>query len=179
MSKYNYCYNFGFFGDWLASNPQFKRYGILSELGMSDYRTLQNWMEGKTIMPITQMMKFCNIFGVPLTAFFYDEYADENSVFAKIQPDAIIEPVGGWKTSERRVGIKVGDPRTSVHHQSTLPLYCKRPIIAIQDECETTDKSGMPQKERMRFLDIIEQQNKQIMDLTREIITLRSKEQLQ
>lgn len=177
MKDYNFCYNYGFFADWLNANPKIRRYDVLHELGMSDYRTLQNWMEGKTMMPLTQMMKFCNRYNVPLTAFFYDEHADENSVFAPIDISAMIEPDGGWKESDRRAGIKVGDPRTDTHHSSILPSYCKTPLVknVIENAASKNDNGSNTHDERMRLLDIIEQQSKHIIELTSEITHLRKK----
>ncbi len=188
MKDYNFCYNYGFFADWLNANPKIRRYDILHELGMSDYRTLQNWMEGKTMMPLTQMMKFCNRYNVPLTAFFYDEHADANSAFAPISANSMTEPDGGWRESDRRAGIKVGDPRTDTHYPSQLPEYCKRPVAASSEENKETQMGGTNENpdghgnqstapnthdERMRLLDIVERQSKHIIELTSEIAGLR------
>lgn len=170
MKNYNFCYNYGFLADWLRANPKIKRYDVLHEMGMSDYRTLQNWMEGKTMMPLTQMMKFCNLYSIPITAFFFDENAQEDSVVSPIINGAMIEPLDGWKASDRRTGIKQGDPRTNIHYVSNLPTYCIRQCTEVEHtEQQKDDKEeDIPHSERMRYLDIIEQQNKYIMKLTSE-----------
>ena len=171
MENYNFCYNYGFLADWLRANPKIKRYDVLHEMGMSDYRTLQNWMEGKTMMPLTQMMKFCNLCSVPITAFFFDENAQSDSFVNPIPTGAMIEPVDGWKASDRRTGIKQGDPRTNIHYISNLPAYCENQNVkrehTIKQDTQSKD-NDIPHSERMRYLDIIEQQNKYIMKLTSE-----------
>ena len=180
MNNYNFCYNYGFLADWLKANPEVKKYGVLHELEMSDYRTLQNWMEGLTMMPLTQMMKFCNRYNVPVTAFFFDENADEGSVFSTIHNGAQIEPTGGWKESNRRVGMKSGDPRTNLHFISKIPEYVKPCRLSLKSESKACNESAVtkeettpPAEERLRYLDLIEKLSEQVFDLTREVISLK------
>ena len=171
MPNHNFCYNYGFLADWLTANPGIKRYDVLAKMGMSDYRTLQNWMAGLTMMPLTQMMRFCNIYNVPLTAFFYDEAATDTSVFTPLTPNAMIEPAGGWPTSERKTGIKVCDPRCDTHFKSNLPDYChtENSVTAdIHPHEDSSTPSDISLAERMRYLDIIEKMNDRIIELTRE-----------
>ena len=79
--SHNFCYNYSFLSDWMKANPHIKRMDLLNTLEMCDYGTLAKWLNGVTMMPLTQIMKFCNRYNVPITAFFYDELADDNSVF--------------------------------------------------------------------------------------------------
>lgn len=177
MKDFNFCYNYAFLQDWLKANPKIKRYDVLAEMEMSYYRTLQNWMEGATMMPLTQMMKFCNRYNVPITAFFFDANADDDSIFTPIPPGAMIEPAGGWVENDRRTGIKTGDPRTDIHIPSNLPDYCKN--IKLQHNICYSDKDmkekEVTHSERMRYLDIIEQQNVQIAELNRKTLELQQK----
>ena len=138
---------------------------------MSDYNTLRKWVDGATMLPLTQLMKFCNRFNVPVTAFFLDEKADDMSIIAPITPDSMIKPVGGWPDSSRKVGIKVCDPRSSIHMITAMPDYIKE--RKTSDICEqTSDGSSIPEKERMRYLDIIEKLNDRLMALSEENIKL-------
>lgn len=183
MKDYNFCYNYGFFADWLNANPKIRRYDILHELGMSDYRTLQNWMEGKTMMPLTQMMKFCNRYNVPLTAFFYDEHADANSAFAPISTNSMTEPDGGWRESDRRAGIKVGDPRTATHYPSNLPPYIPANSNAADENNAAENNHAQAQsaqdcltsEERMEYLKTISKLSDKILELTNKIIALQER----
>lgn len=172
MKEHNIVYNYGFLADWMQANPSIKRNEILQSMEMSDYNTLRNWVEGATMLPLTQLMKFCNRFNVPITAFFLDEKADDTSIIAPITPNSIIEPAGGWPDSSRKAGIKVGDPRSHIHMITTMPDYIRTNKPA--DDCEQTTQSSIPEQERMRYLDIIEKLNDRVMALSEENIKLNS-----
>ena len=172
MKEHNIVYNYGFLTDWMKANPSIKRNEILQSMEMSDYNTLRNWVEGATMLPLTQLMKFCNRFNVPITAFFLDEKADETSIIVPITPNSMIEPAGGWPDSSRKAGIKVCDPRSNIHMITAMPEYIR--TKRTNDVCEqTTENDSVSEKERMRYLDLIEKLNGQVLDLTREIISLK------
>lgn len=171
MKEHNIVYNYGFLADWMQANPSIKRNEILQSMEMSDYNTLRNWVDGVTMLPLTQLMKFCNRFNVPITAFFLDEKADDTSIMAPIAPDSMIEPAGGWPDSSRKAGIKVCDPRSNVHMITNMPDYIKE--RKTTDICEQNwDNSEIPENERMRYLDIIEKLNDRLMALSEENIKL-------
>lgn len=58
MKKFNYQYDYQFLSNWLNENKNIRRKNVMEVLEMSDYKTFQNWTEGKTIMPPSQMMRF-------------------------------------------------------------------------------------------------------------------------
>lgn len=172
MKEHNIVYNYGFLADWMKANPSIKRNEILHSMEMVDYNTLRSWVDGATMLPLTQLMKFCNRFNVPVTAFFLDEKADETSIIAPITPNSMIEPAGGWPDSNRKAGIKVCDPRSNIHMITTMPKY----IRAMGNDNireHTTDSNNISEKERMRYLDLIEKLSGQVLDLTRDIISLK------
>lgn len=172
MKEHNIVYNYGFLADWMQANPSIKRNEILQSMEMSDYNTLRNWVEGATMLPLTQLMKFCNRFNVPITAFFLDEKADDTSIIAPITPNSMIEPAGGWPDSSRKAGIKVGDPRSNIHMITNMPDYIR--VGKPSDACEQgTDNSSIAEKERMRYLDIIEKLNDRVLALSEENIKLK------
>lgn len=172
MKEHNIVYNYGFLADWMQANPSIKRNEILQSMEMSDYNTLRNWVDGITMLPLTQLMKFCNRFNVPVTAFFLDEKADDTSIIAPITPSSMIEPAGGWPDSSRKAGIKVCDPRSNVHMITNMPDYIRERDTT--DICEQTSDniSSVPEKERMRYIDIIEKLNDRLMALSEENIKL-------
>ncbi len=176
MKEHNIVYNYGFLADWMKANPSIKRNEILSSMEMSDYNTLRNWVDGATMLPLTQLMKFCNRFNVPITAFFLDEKADDTSIIAPIAPDSMIEPAGGWPDSSRKAGIKVCDPRSPIHIITAMPPYIrieqaraktKENVILTQQTADTTTTA-----ERMRYLELIEKLNDRVMALSEENIKL-------
>lgn len=173
MKEHNIVYNYGFLADWMQANPSIRRNEILQSMEMCDYNTLRNWVEGATMLPLTQLMKFCNRFNVPITAFFLDEKADDTSVIAPITPSSMIEPAGGWPDSSRKAGIKVCDPRSNVHMITAMPDYIRtsKPYDISEQNAED---SSISEKERMRYLDIIEKLNDRVMALSEENIKLNS-----
>lgn len=171
MKEHNIVYNYGFLADWMQANPSIKRNEILQSMEMSDYNTLRNWVEGATMLPLTQLMKFCNRFNVPITAFFLDEKADDTSIIAPITPNSMIEPAGGWPDSSRKAGIKVGDPRSNIHMITNMPDYIRVGKPSGDDE-QVTNDSNIPTKERMRYLDIIEKLSDRVLALSEENIKL-------
>ena len=171
MKEHNIVYNYGFLADWMMANPSIKRNEILQTMEMSDYNTLRNWVDGVTMLPLTQLMKFCNRFNVPITAFFLDEKADDTSIIAPIKPESMIEPAGGWPDSSRKAGIKVCDPRSNIHMITNMPDYIR--TSKPSEVCEQATKdSSIQVKERMRYLDIIEKLNDRLMALSEENIKL-------
>ena len=171
MKEQNIVYNYGFLADWMQANPSIKRNEILQSMEMCDYNTLRNWVDGATMLTLTQLMKFCNRFNVPITAFFLDEKADDTSIIAPITPNSMIEPVGGWPDSRRKVGIKVCDPRSNIHMITNMPDYIRVGKPSNDDE-QTTEDSSIPAKERIRYLDIIEKLNDRVMALSKENLKL-------
>lgn len=172
MKVYNFVYNYGFLADWMAANPEIKRGEILQSMEMSDYGTLGKWIEGATMMPMAQMMKFCNRWCVPVSAFFLNEKAEEGDMFAPITPDSNIEPSGGWPDASRKAGIKVCDPRTAIHMPSRLPEYVRMTENRQEEETENVQMSNISDKERSRYLDLIEKLNDRVMSLSQEVIRL-------
>lgn len=174
MKEHNIVYNYGFLADWMQANPSIKRNEILQSMEMSDYNTLRNWVDGATMLPLTQLMKFCNRFNVPITAFFLDEKADDTSIIAPITSSSMIKPAGGWPDPSRKAGIKVCDPRSNIHMITTMPDYIRVDKPSDDDE-QTTGNSNIPVKERMRYLDIIEKLNDRVMALSEENIKLNGR----
>nr|DAL54096.1 MAG TPA_asm: helix-turn-helix domain protein [Caudoviricetes sp.] len=173
MKEHNIVYNYGFLADWMKANSSIKRNEILQSMEMVDYNTLRSWVDGVTMLPLTQLMKFCNRFNVPITAFFLDEKADETSIIAPITPNSMIEPAGGWPDSSRKAGIKVCDPRSNIHMITAMPEYI-RTMGNDSIREQTADSDSISEKERMRYLDIIEKLNDRVIALSEENIRINN-----
>lgn len=110
-----YQYNFGFFDEWIKANPQIKKKALLDALGIKADSGMKKWADRRYPMPVISMLRFCNSFNVPLSAFFRDMDADE-------QPTTIphptindqLEPDGGY--------IKPGEERQRGEHTILDPL---------------------------------------------------------
>lgn len=181
MKLYNFVYNYGFLSDWMKANPEIKRGEILRSIDMTDYGTLGKWIDGVTMMPMAQMMKFCNRWCVPVSAFFLNEKAEPGDVYAPITSESNIEPAGGWPDASRKAGIKICDPRTHIHMPSRLPEYIHQAESSKNTTTLTEKKNNTPQSqsskeiERMRYLDIIEKLNDRVLSLSQEVIILEKR----
>lgn len=190
MTTHNYTYNYRFLADWIRENKNVQRREILDALGINDYKTLQNWTEGVTMMPLTQMMRFCNHYSVPLGCFFYDMNARANIDAEGPDVNSQTEPRGGWKECEGKRGRHIYDPTTTIHMISKIPDEEGIPVhpetsLARKGDCEE-GRNGTSETEtsceqyireeyerkthaeRMKYLDIIKEQNQIIVDVMRE-----------
>lgn len=115
MKKFNYQYDYQFLSNWLNENKNIRRKNVMEVLEMSDYKTFQNWTEGKTIMPPSQMMRFCNYYSVPIECFFVNKVDVKQS-----QIDGTIESNDKWEHFDGRTGTHVYDPTCTMHFESYL-----------------------------------------------------------
>ena len=72
-----YQYNYSFLGRWMAKNKGITINTILRAIGSTSNNSLRLWEHGKCPMPVTSILRFCNTFQVPISAFFCD--IDNNS----------------------------------------------------------------------------------------------------
>lgn len=70
----NYSYNYGFLSQFVKDNDLTKK-DILEALGVTDYQSLNKWLQGKVPMHITAMMRLCNYYNVDISNFFFDDDA--------------------------------------------------------------------------------------------------------
>lgn len=70
----NYSYNYGFLSQFVKENDLTKK-DILEALGVTDYQSLNKWLQGKVPMHITAMMRLCNYYNIDISNFFFDDDA--------------------------------------------------------------------------------------------------------
>lgn len=182
MKSHNFVYNYGFLADWRKANPTVKRNELLQCFDMGDYATLAKWIKGETMMPLGQMLRFCNQYSVPI-AFFFDEKATKGDLLAPITINSFIEPSGGWPNTGRKAGMKVYDPRTTMHYPSNLPPYVPTVQNATKENNNEGDNPAKQQtaqdcltsEERMEYLRTINKLNDRVLELVQKIITLQER----
>lgn len=96
-----YQYNFSFLNEWLNANPEIPKGEILQALGAKSNNRFKAWVRCEGPMPVISMLRFCNTFQVPLSAFFRDVDAGTNGavVPGMPSPNDILEPVQGYASS--------------------------------------------------------------------------------
>lgn len=146
-----YQYNFGFLKKWLAANPQLQVKTIQAALGSKSNNSWKSWANGEGTLPIISLLRLCNAFQIPLSAFFRD--ADSNGEAAVVpgipNMDDELEPKGGFDRapSERQPGEKSYlDPLDVEVCLTTIPgitVRQDRKENAVKDEQETSNNKDV------------------------------------
>lgn len=184
-------YNYSFLGKWMQVNRKISIDTILQAIGTTSNNSLRLWEKGKSPMPVTSIMRFCNTFQVPISAFFYDMDADNDTPMPYIKPDINdqFEPDGGY-VKERQQGCRGLYNPLDVHViPSTVPgLVTPTPqekktekivVNAHTSSATTTDMEALMELEtkhslqRDKLLDIITEQQRQIAELTRQLLATK------
>lgn len=186
-----YCYNYSFLEKWIKANRDITDRQILHAIGTTSNTRLGNWERMKVPIPTIQLLRFCNTFQVPITAFIidtdakYDKSIDELDY---VQPDINdqFEPNGGYiSQNERRPngGRALRDPMDVDCIKSVIPGLTTIKINGQNIQTGGIHQSGystnhafinqsasaIPEKEPdvslstlNKMLDIIAEQQKQI-----------------
>ena len=181
-----YQYNFSFLNEWLKANPEIPKGEILQAIGSKANNRFKAWVRCEGPMPVISMLRLCNAYQIPLSAFFRDADADTDGavVPGMPMPDDILEPAQGYADNQddRQQGERsILNPLSVKVTPSVVPGVTARPIKVndTQEPPATVDNISdanlaaiiKMEKEHMaqqrRLLDIIAEQQKQIADLTR------------
>lgn len=181
-----YQYNFSFLSQWLEANPEIPKGEILQALGAKSNNRFKAWVRCEGPMPVLSMLRLCNAYQIPLSAFFRDADAgaDGAVVPGMPTPNDILEPAQGYasSTDERQHGERsMLNPLDVKIAPSVVPGVVAKPCKAddIQEQPATVDNisdanlaaiikmENEHMAQQRRLLDIITEQQKQIADLTR------------
>ena len=181
-----YQYNFSFLNEWLKANPEIPKGEILQAIGSKANNRFKAWVRSEGPMPVISMLRLCNAFQIPLSAFFRDADAgmDGAVVPGMPTPDDILEPVQGYadNTDDRQQGERsILNPLSVKVTPSVIPGVVTRPVkvddtqqqSATAEDISDANLSAIIRLEnehmaqQRRLLDIIAVQQKQIADLTR------------
>lgn len=103
-----YQYNFSFLNEWLEANPEIPKGEILQALGAKSNNRFKAWVRCEGPMPVISMLRLCNTFQIPLSAFFRDvDAGTEGAVVPGMPtPNDMLEPIQGYAsgTDERQHG---------------------------------------------------------------------------
>lgn len=93
-----YQYNFSFLSQWLESNPEIPKGEILQALGAKSNNRFKAWVRCEGPMPVISMLRLCNAYQIPLSAFFRDADAGTDGAVVPGMPTTndILEPAQGY-----------------------------------------------------------------------------------
>lgn len=181
-----YQYNFSFLSQWLEANPAIPKGEILQALGAKSNNRFKAWVRCEGPMPVISMLRLCNAYQIPLSAFFRDADAgaDGAVVPGMPTPNDILEPAQGYADNmdDRQHGERsMLNPLNVQIATSVVPGVVAKPY-KVDDTQEpatkTTDNisdanlaaiikmENEHMAQQRRLLDIIAEQQKQIADLT-------------
>ena len=182
-----YQYNFSFLNEWLEANPEIPKGEILQAIGTKANNRFKAWVRCEGPMPIISMLRLCNAYQIPLSAFFRDADAgtDGAVVPGMPTPDDILEPAQGYadnmddrQQGERSIlnplSVKVTPSvvpgvvmNPSEVHVAQEPIKPTPPPISDANLAAIIKMEHDHMAQQHRLLDIIAEQQKQIADLTR------------
>ena len=180
-----YQYNFSFLNEWLEANPEIPKGDILQAIGSKANNRFKAWVRCEGPMPVISMLRLCNAFQIPLSAFFRDADAgtDGAVVPGMPTPNDILEPAQGYadNMNDRQQGERsILNPLSVKVTPSVVPGVTAKPV-------KVDDKQELPKPvenisdanlaaiiklenehmaQQRRLLDMIAGQQKQIADLT-------------
>lgn len=179
-----YQYNFSFLNEWLKANPEIPKGEILQAIGSKANNRFKAWVRCEGPMPVISMLRLCNAYQIPLSAFFRDADAgtDGAVVPGMPMPDDILEPAQGYADNmdDRQQGARsLLNPLNVKVTPSVVPGVTARPIKVddTQEPPTTVDNisdanlasiislENEHMVQQRRLLDIIAEQQKQIADL--------------
>lgn len=179
-----YQYNFSFLNEWLEANPEIPKGEILQAIGSKANNRFKAWVRCEGPMPVISMLRLCNAYQIPLSAFFRDADAgtDGAVVPGMPMPDDILEPAQGYADNmdDRQQGERsILNPLSVRVTPSVVPGAMTKPITVDDTQEPPTAVDNISdanlaaiikmEKEHMaqhrRLLDIIAEQQKQIADL--------------
>lgn len=179
-----YQYNFSFLNEWLKANPEIPKGEILQAIGSKANNRFKAWVRCEGPMPVISMLRLCNAYQIPLSAFFRDADAgtDGAVVPGMPMPDDILEPAQGYADNmdDRQQGERsILNPLSVKVTPSVVPGVKARPIKvddteeppATVDNISDANLAAIIKMEnehmaqQRRLLDIIAEQQKQIADL--------------
>ena len=179
-----YQYNFSFLNEWLEANPEIPKGDILQAIGSKANNRFKAWVRCEGPMPVISMLRLCNAYQIPLSAFFRDADAgtDGAVVPGMPMPDDILEPAQGYadNTDDRQHGERsILNPLNVQVRTSVVPGVVAKPIKVddTQEQSAPVDNisdanlaaiikmENEHMAQQRRLLDIIAEQQKQIADL--------------
>lgn len=164
-----YQYNYSFFRRWLEANKNIKYKTILSALGSMSNSSLERWRIGDAPIPIINLLRFCNAFDVPLSAFIRD-CENEGETEVEYSANDQWQPNGGYFAADETVtpgSRALRNPLDVEIIKSVLPDIAIPQHEGLQNNDAKTQADRINQTERL--LDIIEEQQKTITYLIEQL----------
>ena len=142
-----YFYNYSFLTNWMEANREITNKQIMKAMGTTSNTGLDSWIRMKSPLPTIALLRFCNAFHVPLSAFIVDADDDGNCEKEHVYPSVNdqFEPDGGYinNDAKRQLGTRaLRNPLDVDHIKSVVPGWTSDRIAGNGGEKET-DKEAL------------------------------------
>lgn len=107
----NYSFNYGYLAKFREEHKLTKK-DLLEALGSSDYTGISRWLDGKTPIHVTAMLRLCNYYQIPFEGFFFDADGESQLTIRPPMADSQTMPTDGY-------GIGQGAGKSIVETQVT------------------------------------------------------------
>lgn len=103
-----YFYNYSFLDRWMEANKDITNKQVMRAMGTTSNTCLDSWVRMKSPLPTIALLRFCNAFHVPLSAFIVDADKDhqekEGCEQGYVCPgiDDQFEPDGGYIDNDEK-----------------------------------------------------------------------------
>lgn len=103
-----YFYNYSFLNKWMEANSKITNREIMKAMGTTSNACLDSWIRMKSPLPTIAMLRFCNAFHIPLSAFIVDADKDHQGKdccegeYVCPGIDDQFEPDGGYLDNEEK-----------------------------------------------------------------------------
>lgn len=103
-----YFYNYSFLDKWMEANSKITNREIMKAMGTTSNACLDSWIRMKSPLPTIALLRFCNAFHVPLSAFIVDADKDHQGEdccegeYVCPGIDDQFEPDGGYLDNEEK-----------------------------------------------------------------------------
>ena len=104
-----YFYNYSFLNKWMEANRKITNREIMKAMGTTSNACLDSWIRMKLPLPTIALLRFCNAFHVPLSAFIVDADKDQQGREGCCEAgyvcpgiDDQFEPDGGYLDNEEK-----------------------------------------------------------------------------
>ena len=144
-----YFYNYSFLNKWMEANGDITNKQIMKAMGTTSNACLDTWIRMKSPLPTNALLRFCNAFHVPLSAFIVNADAkpqgdDDCYEMEYVRPGVNdqFEPDGGYIGNEvrRQNGTRaLRDPLDVDRIKSVVPGWTSNEIagdgVASEHRC--------------------------------------------
>lgn len=144
-----YKFNYSFLKRWMEENKSISMSMILQAIGStSNNSSLRLWEKGKSLIPIGTLLRFCNAFQVPISAFICDTEAKPEDPAPYVFPEESDqwEPDGGYVTTRNPGNRAPLDPADVSFIPSRVPGYEKSYTKTEDEYCIETSKDDIESK---------------------------------